>query len=100
MAQFYAEIRGSRGEASRLGTKSSGIRGHVRGWNSGASVECRVTTEDDTEREIDQTIVAVTSGSNGGDAERTIATIDDTGSGRRVRLFNPVTGDELFSAVL
>ena len=40
MAQFYANIQGNRGEATRMGTKSSGITGHIRGWNIGARVEC------------------------------------------------------------
>lgn len=38
MAQFYASIQGNRGEATRMGTKSSGISGHIRGWNVGARV--------------------------------------------------------------
>ena len=38
MAQFYAEIQGNRGEATRMGTKGSGIRGHIRGWHVGAAV--------------------------------------------------------------
>ena len=33
MAQFYASIQGNRGEATRMGTKASGIEGHIRGWN-------------------------------------------------------------------
>jgi hypothetical protein len=39
MAQFYAEIQGNRGQASRMGTKATGIWGHIRGWNIGAKVE-------------------------------------------------------------
>ncbi len=39
MAQFYAEIQGNRGEATRMGTKNSGIRGHIRGWNVGVRIE-------------------------------------------------------------
>jgi len=38
MAQFYANIQGNRGEATRMGTKRSGIHGHIRGWNVGAKV--------------------------------------------------------------
>ena len=38
MAQFYASIQGNRGEATRMGTKASGINGHIRGWNVGAEV--------------------------------------------------------------
>jgi len=38
MAQYRAVIKGSRGEASRLGHKSSGIRAEVNGWNLGILV--------------------------------------------------------------
>ena len=59
MAQFYAEIKGNRGGASRMGTKSSGIYGHIRGWNIGAMVDISHVNGKD--------IVTVykTSGSNG-----------------------------------
>ena len=39
MAQFYAQIQGNRGSATRGGSKDSGIQGHIRGWNSGIRVE-------------------------------------------------------------
>ena len=39
MAQFKADIQGSRGSASRLGGKTSGITGHIRGWESGIRIE-------------------------------------------------------------
>ena len=32
MAHFYADIKGCRGEASRLGSKASGIIAHVASW--------------------------------------------------------------------
>jgi hypothetical protein len=38
MAQFRAVIRGQRGEASRLGSKSSGIVTHTNGWDVGVMV--------------------------------------------------------------
>lgn len=38
MAQFRAVIKGQRGEASRLGSKGSGIVAHIDGWDSGVSV--------------------------------------------------------------
>ena len=41
MAQFYASIQGNRGEATRMGTKASGIDGHIRGWHVGCRVVCR-----------------------------------------------------------
>ena len=40
MAQFYAQVQGNRGEATRMGTKQSGLHGHIRGWHIGARVEC------------------------------------------------------------
>lgn len=39
MAQFRAVIYGQRGQASRLGGKSSGITAQVNGWNLGVTVE-------------------------------------------------------------
>jgi hypothetical protein len=39
MAHFYASIQGNRGEATRMGSKDSGITGHIRGWNVGARVD-------------------------------------------------------------
>lgn len=59
MAQFIAEIQGNRGMASRLGSKMSGIFGHIRGWNTGIRVD---GVFDDNE---DKFYVYATSGSNG-----------------------------------
>lgn len=39
MAHFIARIKGTRGEASRLGTKNSGIRASAQGWDIGARIE-------------------------------------------------------------
>lgn len=60
MARFYGSIQGSRGEATRLGTAKSGLRGHIRGWAIGARVNCFV--DDDGE---DAVSISITSGSNG-----------------------------------
>lgn len=38
MAQFYGNIQGNRGEATRMGTKDSGFYAHIRGWHVGARV--------------------------------------------------------------
>lgn len=46
MARFYADIQGNRGQATRMGTKGSGIDGHIRGWDSGARVTCYVNSKD------------------------------------------------------
>ena len=40
MAQFYAEIQGNRGAASRTGSKASGMSVHIRGWHVGIRVNC------------------------------------------------------------
>lgn len=39
MAQFYAAIQGNRGEATRMGTKQSGLWAHIRGWHIGCRAE-------------------------------------------------------------
>ena len=59
MARFYASIQGNRGEATRMGTPSSGIEGHIRGWNIGVKVQCLVNSEGK-----DEVRVWVTGGSN------------------------------------
>jgi hypothetical protein len=59
MAHFYASIQGNRGEATRCGSKSSGIEGHIRGWNIGA----RVTVDHIEQKDI--VSVYLTRGSNG-----------------------------------
>lgn len=38
MARYQAKIQGSRGEASRLGTRKSGITAMARGWQGGVRV--------------------------------------------------------------
>ena len=62
MAQYYADIQGSRGAATRMGTKNSGMGGHIRGWNVGA----RVWMGYNEETEQDECTVSITGGSNGG----------------------------------
>jgi len=59
MAHFYASIQGSRGEATRLGYASSGMKGRIQGWHSGISVKAVVIDGKDTFH------VYLTSGSNG-----------------------------------
>lgn len=60
MAQFYAEIQGNRGEATQLGGKESGIRGHIRGWGMGISVDLGYSDKD----KQDYLNASLTSGSN------------------------------------
>lgn len=67
MAQFRAIIRGTRGEASRLGSKQSGIIAHVDGWHTGATV--RISHVDGRDR----VSVYRTGGSNRGTSEVLVA---------------------------
>lgn len=60
MARFRATIRGARGEASRLGHASTGIKADVNGWESGVSVEAEAVAGN-----ADMFYVYATGGSNG-----------------------------------
>lgn len=71
MSQFYAEIQGNRGGASRGGSKNSGIDGHLRGWSNGV----RVVGRHNKETGKDEFSVYKTSGSNGSKPEELIATV-------------------------
>lgn len=75
MAQFYAEIQGNRGAATRMGSKESGISGHIRGWDIGA----RVTMVYNKETGKDEVHIRLTSGSNGGKCGKCLGkyTVDD-----------------------
>jgi len=44
MAHFRAVIKGQRGEASRLGTKKSGIYGRIQTWSYDAKLNLRHDT--------------------------------------------------------
>ena len=79
MAHFYAEIQGNRGLASRMGDVSSGIWGHIRGWNIGGEV---LMDEHDG---VDRVEFYLTGGSNGGPSEKLfIMTVELTPGGPRV----------------
>lgn len=84
VARFYASIQGQRGEATRMGSASSGIRGHVRGWNVGVAVEGR----DDSGRDVFD--VFATGGSNGTEAFR-LGTVQRMPGGERRVVFIPTT---------
>jgi len=75
MAQFYAEIEGNRGPASRMGSKGSGIWSHTRGWHVGCKVRCHYDEETDS----DVVQVYRTSGSSGGASDVLIATLYQDG---------------------
>jgi len=34
MSYFYGYLRGTRGQATRCGSKKSGIEAHIRSWNN------------------------------------------------------------------
>jgi len=40
MARFFGEIHGHRGRATRVGHR--GFSAHIRGWNVGVEVSCRI----------------------------------------------------------
>jgi ribosomal protein S6E (S10) len=61
MARFYANIQGNRGEATRMGSKASGLYGHIRGWHVGASVSVGANDNDE-----DECSISLTSGSGYG----------------------------------
>ena len=73
MSQFYASIQGNRGEATRGGSKASGIDGHIRGWNIGARVMVRY------DKKTDKDVVSIykTTGSGGSGREEHIATFTE-----------------------
>lgn len=49
MAQFRGTVQGNRGEASRLGNKSSGLTVTCNGWNMGVKVVATYDNETDTD---------------------------------------------------
>ena len=66
MAQFYADIQGNRGQATRMGTKKSGLDGHIRGWHIGA----RVWMCFNEETQEDECTIDLTGGSRNGGSKR------------------------------
>lgn len=72
MSHFYGSVSGqSRTEATRCGAKTSGIGGHIRGWDTGVAV----TGQYNEATEQDEFIVSKTGGSNGNGRSEPIATI-------------------------
>ena len=65
MSHFYATIQGAKGEASRTGSKQSGIYAHARGWDIGGSVE----VSHDEESGTDTVVFFITKGSNNSGAK-------------------------------
>ena len=79
MAQYYADIQGNRGQATRMGTKQSGMDGHIRGWNIG----CRVWMRYNKETGQDEYTIDLTAGSNDAATSRRIGvfTVEDLNNG-------------------
>ena len=75
MAQYYADIQGNRGQATRMGTKKSGLDGHIRGWHVG----CRVFMRFNEETQRDECTIDLTGGSSGSGKSKRIGTftVDD-----------------------
>jgi len=55
--------------ATRQGTPTSGISGHIRGWNVGARVSCHVD-----ENGEDIVTIGITSGSSGYKSDKILGT--------------------------
>ena len=71
MSHFYASIDGqAQTQATRRGSKKSGISGHIRGWDSGVQVYGGVNCDGQDVFDIN-----VTSGSNGHKSDIPIARI-------------------------
>jgi hypothetical protein len=89
MAHFYANIQGTRGEATRCGDKKSGIDGHIRGWNIGARVALRYNSKTDK----DECTIYLTSGSNGDKSSIVLGsyTEDDFKKPIEVAMVRPLT---------
>ncbi len=79
MSRFYAEIKGNRGGASRMGTPDSGMWSHTRGWDLGAEVIMDTTPEDN-----DVLLVYITSGSKGSKAKQLLCRVEE---GKPVEIF-------------
>lgn len=77
---FYGNMQGNRGETTRGGSMSSGIRAHVRGWNAGVRVEGRAYGVQG-ENVQDGFKVYMTGGSNGHGREVLIGTVFESAQG-------------------
>lgn len=75
MAQFRATIQGGRGEAARLGHKTTGIEANVNGWDSGVKVSGYHTDD------ADKFDIYMTTGSSGDGRELYLGTVKITEEG-------------------
>lgn len=65
MSRFYADITGGRGTATRQGHAATGIRGHIRGWQSGVMVTGEATGDRSADGDHDRFSIYATGGSGG-----------------------------------
>lgn len=68
MGHFYGGVHGNRGEATRLGTKNSGLKAFANGWDIGVDVKLRY----DKEKDEDVVYVTLTSGSAGNASSKSL----------------------------
>ena len=68
MAHFRATIKGTRGKASRLGSKAGGLYVTVDGWNSGVNI--RAYHDEETGEDVFE--IASSGGSNGAEKARIV----------------------------
>jgi len=73
MAQFIGTVKGSRGEASRLGGKASGLTVKANGWRIGITVH--LTHNEETGK--DEVAVYKTAGPSGSSAIELIASFSE-----------------------
>ena len=73
MAQFRGTVEGNRGQASRLGHKTSGLTTTCNAWNIG--VKCYADHRDGE----DVIQIIITGGSNGARGSEILAWIDSSG---------------------
>jgi len=83
MSHFYGSLKGSRGEATRQGTRASGITSHTRGWHLGVRVDM---TEHNGQ---DEATITLTGGSSGELGARLLVTFVRTPDGWVVLTTNP-----------
>jgi len=74
MAQFRGTVEGNRGQASRLGHKTSGLTTICNAWNIG--VKCYADHRDGK----DMIQIVITGGSNGARSSEYLAWIDSSGN--------------------
>lgn len=79
MAHFYASIQGNRSERTCVGTKNSGIDGHVRGWDIG----CESMVRWNEQEQRNEVTIYLTHGSGyGGPQNKCLGTFTLTKNGK------------------